>query len=105
MKKTISSLFIIALLYSCSGKPSDKDISKKILLEYVCNETAKVNDLKIMKTEETKSTDGPHVFTYTVRGEVEWPDGCKEMGNTAAGTKEKFEKQVTLTKTDDGAWQ
>jgi len=37
---------------------------------------------------------------------VEWPEGCKEMGtNTAAGTKEKFEKQVVLSKNEDGNWQ
>lgn len=106
MKKIITSFSAIVLLYSCSGKPSDKDISKKILFEYVCNETAKVNGLKILKTEETESTDGPHVFTYTVSGEVEWPDGCKEMGtNTAAGAKEKFEKQVVLSKNEEGSWQ
>jgi len=43
MTKIFASVFALVLLYSCSGKPSDKDISKKILLEYVCNETAKVN--------------------------------------------------------------
>jgi hypothetical protein len=106
MIKLITIISSIIFLYSCSGKPSDKDISKKILLEYVCAETAKVNNLKILKTEETESTGGPHVFTYTVSGEVEWPDGCKEMStNTVAGTKEKFEKQVMLSKTEGGNWQ
>jgi hypothetical protein len=96
----------IALLYSCSGKPSEKDISKKILMEYGCAEIAKVNNLKILKTKETESTGGPHVFNYTVSGEVEWPEGCKEMGtNTTAGTKEKFERQVVLTKAEDSNWQ
>ena len=74
-------------------------------MEYVCAETAKVNNLKILKTEETESTDGPHVFNYTVRGEVEWPNGCKEKTNTSAGTKEKFEKKVVLSKTNDSNWQ
>ena len=75
-------------------------------MEYVCAETAKVNNLKILKTKETESTGGPHIFDYTVSGEVEWPNGCKEMDkNTPAGTKEKFEKQVVLSKTEDGKWQ
>ena len=75
-------------------------------MDYVCAETAKVNNLKILKTEETESTDAPHVFRYTVSGEVEWPEGCKETStNTSAGTKEKFEKQVVLAKTEDGNWQ
>jgi len=96
----------VPLFYSCASKPSGKDISKKILMEYVCAETGKVNNLKILKTEVTESTNGPHVFRYTVSGEVEWPDGCKEMGtNTSAGTKEKFEKLVVLSKTEDGNWQ
>ena len=96
----------ISLLYSCSGKPSEKDISKKILIEYVCAETAKVNNLKISRTEETESTGGPHVFNYTVSGEVEWPEGCKEMGtNTPAGAREKFEKKVVLSKKEGSNWQ
>ncbi len=100
------SVFVTCLLLSCSGKPSEKDINKKILLEYVCAETAKVDDLKILKTEETESTGNPPIFRYTVTGEVAWPDGRTEMGtNTAAGAKEKFKKEVTLAKTDDGDWQ
>ena len=109
MHKLFSILLCLTctfLLYSCSRKPSEKDISKKILIEYACAETAKVNNLKILKTKETESTGGPHVFDYTVSGEVEWPDGCKEMGtNTPAGAKKKFEKQVVLSKTEDGLWQ
>jgi len=109
MTKTTASfllLFLVAILYSCSGKPSDKDINKKILFEYVCNETAKVNNLRILKTEETESTDGPHAFHYTVSGEVEWAEGCTEMGtNTQPGAKEKFERVVTLFKDDEGNWQ
>ena len=101
-----ASCFFILLLSGCASRPSEKDISKKILLEYVCNETAKVNDLKILRTEETESTGEPHVFRYSVRGVVEWPDGCTEMGtNTPPGTKEKIEKTVTLFKAEDGSWQ
>lgn len=97
---------LVIFSVGCSNKPSDKDISKKILMEYVCAETAKVNDLKILKTEETEATPDVHVFNYTVSGEVEWPDGCTEMGtNTQKGSKEKFEKIVTLFKGDDGNWR
>ena len=93
-------------LIGCANKPSQKNIEKKLLQDYVCKETAQVNKLKILKTEETRSTGGPHVFTYSVTGEVEWPDGCKEMGtNTPAGSKEKFNRLVTLYKSADGGWE
>jgi hypothetical protein len=107
MIKGIWCLFVVCTfcLYACSGRPSEADISKKILLEYVCAETAKVGNLKILRTEETEGTDQAHVFRYTVAGEVEWPKGCTEMGTaTAPGTKEKFEKLVVFAKTDEG-WQ
>ncbi|MDB5206024.1 MAG: hypothetical protein JWR72_1099 [Flavisolibacter sp.] len=97
---------LIALLTGCSGKPSKKDISKKILQEYVCAETAKVENLKILKTERTESTGIPPVFRYTVRGEVAWSGGCSERGTkTTAGTKEKFEKLVILYKTEECNWE
>lgn len=106
MTKTIFFCAVVSICFcACSGKPSDAEIEKKVLLEYVCNETAKVNNLKILKTEETKSTGQPTVVTYTVNGEVEWPTGCTEMGTSSEpGTKEKFEKKVVLTKTEEG-WQ
>ncbi|HYO22463.1 MAG TPA: hypothetical protein VER36_08650 [Flavisolibacter sp.] len=109
MAKTIklfSGLLLLTCICSCNSKPSEKDISKKLLLEYVCNETAKVNNLEILKTEETESTGQPPIFHFTVRGEVEWPNGCQEFGsNTPPGTKEKFERLVTLYKTDEGKWE
>jgi hypothetical protein len=108
MTKSTSIIILVftIFLYSCSGKPSEKDINKKVLQEYVCAETAKVNNLKILKTEETESTPDTHVFSYTVTGDVIWPDGCTELGtNAQPGAKEKFEKVVTLYKDDDGNWQ
>jgi hypothetical protein len=97
---------LVICFCSCSNKPSEKDISKKLLLDYVCNNTAKVNDLKILQTEETKGTGQPHMFRFAVRGEIEWPNGCAEPGtNTPPGTKEKFERLVTLYKTDEGNWE
>jgi len=109
MKRTfcfLSAVILAATFVSCSSKPSDKDIQKKALLEYVCNETAKVNDFKVLRTQQTEGMSGDPVYQYTISGEVEWPDGCKEMGtNTAPGAKEKFEKTVSLYKDEDGNWQ
>ena len=108
MIKFAPYIAVAALLtiIGCANKPSQKSIEKKLLQDYVCKETAQVNNLKILKTEETRSTGGPHVFTYSATGEVEWPDGCKEMDtNTPAGTKEKFNRLVTLYKSADGEWE
>ncbi len=60
MKKIINFLVVCSVLFlaSCSSKPTSKEISKKILLEYVCAETAEVNNLKIENTEETKNLMG-----------------------------------------------
>ena len=96
----------IVVFTSCASKPTEKDIENKLLQNYVCNETAKVNKLKILKTEETKSTGGPHIFNYTISGEIVWPDGCTEKAtNTPPGTKEKFRRIVTLYKSGDGKWE
>jgi hypothetical protein len=99
----VSSLLVLT---SCGNKPTEKDIEKKLLQNYVCSEAAKVNKLKILKTEETKSTGGPHIFNYTISGEIVWPEGCTEKAtNTPPGTKEKFRRMVTLYKADDGKWE
>lgn len=105
-KQVFLSICIATLLCSCSNKPSEKEIANKILLEYVCMETAKVNDLKIIKTEETQTILGNPAYRYTVTGEVQWPQGCKEFGTgIQPGAIEKFEKTVTLGKNDNGDWQ
>lgn len=98
----ISTLF----LFGCKNKPSDKDIAKKILIEYTCAETAKVNSLEIVKSSPTTSIFGFKGYEYIVSGEVEWPTGCTEFGTALpAGYKEKFDnKRVVLIKSDDG-WQ
>ena len=109
MKEKLSFLLSAVLtvcLYSCSSKPSEKEISQKLLLDYVCRETAKVNHLKILRTEKTESTGQPTIFHFSVSGEVEWPTGCTEFGtNTPPGTKEKFERLVTLYETENGSWE
>ena len=109
MTRTASFIFyslLILLLAGCSAKPSEKDISRKLLLDYICNETATVNNLKILSTEKTEITGEPVVFRYSIRGEVEWPDGCTEAGsNTPPGTKEKFERLITLYQTGEGKWE
>jgi hypothetical protein len=108
MKTIITSCLVFAVFCfcSCKGKPSEADISKKILLEYVCPENAKVNSLKITNTKETESLFGLPALQCTVSGEVEWLNGCDEaFGNLPAGYKEAFSnKTVTLVKTDNG-WQ
>ena len=55
--KTTRFLVVLTVmcLYSCTGRPSEKDITQKILLEYVCPENAKVDDLKIINLKEIKS--------------------------------------------------
>ena len=107
MFRTTPFIFVGLLFFcSCTSKPSEKDITNKLLEQYVCADAAQVNNLKILKTEETKSTGGPHIFRYTVSGEVEWPKGCTEKGtNTQPGTKERFERLLTLYKADDGGWE
>ena len=108
MKITFYVLFVFAAisLFSCKSKPSKEAISKKILMEYVCPENAKVNTLNVLETKETESLFGFPALQYTVSGEVEWTNGCDEaFGNLPAGYKEKFEnKIVTMVKGDDG-WQ
>lgn len=100
------ALSAITLFASCSSKPSHADIEKKLLMEYVCAETAKVNGLHIDDTKDAESIIGLKGFQYTVSGEVEWKAGCSDYGTRIQpGFTEKFEnKTVTLIKTDDG-WQ
>jgi hypothetical protein len=99
-------LFLALLAFSCSSKPSEKEISKKVLMEYVCPDNAKVNELKIVKTEQTENLIGQPAYRYTVNGTVVWPDGCNEFGTgIQPGTSEKFEKTVTLSKGENGDWQ
>jgi hypothetical protein len=107
MSKAACLIAVFAILIAgCASKPSKQDISSKLLLDYICNEKARVNDLKILKTEETESTGEPPIFRYTISGEIEWPDGCTESGsNTPPGTKEKFKRLITLYKTHEGKWE
>jgi hypothetical protein len=108
MKTLFLFCMILSLISfcSCKSKPSKEDISKKILLEYVCPENAKVDGLQIMNTKETESLFGLPALQYTVSGEVEWMNGCDEaFGNLPAGYKEQFSnKTVTLVKGENG-WQ
>ncbi len=105
-QKLLFPCLIVFFIFSCKSKPSNADIEKKVLLEYVCPETAKVNSLEIIKTEPATSIFGLKGFQYVVSGEVEWPKGCTDFGTgLPAGYKEKFDsKTVTLIKTEEG-WQ
>ncbi|RYZ28536.1 MAG: hypothetical protein EOO10_09250 [Chitinophagaceae bacterium] len=93
-------------LFSCSGGPSDEDIKKKILLEYVCMETAEVEDLKVVESKKAETISDAKGYEYTVSGDVVWKDGCNEsLRPTPAGYKERFEnKKVYLVKTE-GEWR
>ena len=108
MIRNISLLSCAAILLFCSCKktPSDKDIAKKVLMDYVCPETAKVNSLKVLKTSSTTSIFGLKGYQFVVSGEIEWPEGCNEFGTgLPAGYKEKFDnKSVVLIKSEAG-WQ
>jgi hypothetical protein len=109
MKRVLSASALLPLLFlvSCHGKPSDNDIKKKILLEYICAENARVNDLKIVNTKDAESIAGLKGFEYQVEGEVEWTGGCQEFGAMLPpGHKEKFtDKSVFLIKGEDGIWR
>ena len=103
---TVARLLLVLFLASCQGKPSDNDIKKKILLEYICADGAKVNNLKIISTKDAQSFAGLKGFEYQVSGEMEWTNGCREFGAMLPpGHKEPFDnKQVVLIKGDDGNW-
>jgi len=60
MAKKLLFACLITLLFfcSCKSKPSNADIEKKVLLEYTCAETAKVNSLQIIKSSPTTSLLG-----------------------------------------------
>lgn len=99
--------FIFVVLFSsCKTTPSHKDIEKKILFEYACAETAKINSLEIVKSSPTTTLFGLKGYEFIVNGEVEWPAGCTEFGTSLpSGYKEKFDnKRVVLVKSEQG-WQ
>jgi len=75
-------------------------------LEYVCAETAAIEDLKINDRKESETTFDAKGYEYTVSGDVIWKDGCNEsVRPTPPGHKEKFEnKKVYLVKTE-GEWR
>ena len=98
-------LLFSVVLHSCSGKPSEKEIGKKVLMEYICPEKAKIQSMQIVNVQETTTFIGTKAWRYTVTGEVAWPEGCSEFGSgLQPGAKEQFQKTVTLAKGDDGEW-
>jgi hypothetical protein len=108
MVKNLPVILVLFLVFAaaCSSKPSDTDIKRKLLMDYVCAETATVNGLKINSTKDAESIAGFKGYQYSVSGEVEWTKGCAEFGTgIPPGFTEKFEnKQVILIKSDEG-WQ
>lgn len=75
-------------------------------MEYVCMETAEVENFKVIDKRDAETVSDAKGYEYTVSGEVVWKDGCKEFGTgTPPGFKEKFEnKKVYLVKTE-GEWR
>lgn len=92
------------LFCSCSTKPSEADIKRKIVLDYSCPETVEVNRITINSLKESTSFIGLKGYECTVSGEVSWKDGCNEYGSFhPAGFIEKFEnKKVILINGDEG---
>jgi hypothetical protein len=104
-KITLICCLSLLIFYSCKRKPSDSDIERKILMEYTCFETAKVNALEIVNSKDAEAISGATGYEYTVSGEIIWPNGCNEFGNVPPGFTEKFQnKKVFLIKVD-GNWQ
>lgn len=100
-------LFLIAGIVACNSKPSENDIKKKVLLDYVCAETAQVNDMKIVSVKDAESIFGLKGYEYQVSGEIEWTNGCRQFGaGLPPGHKERFEdKRVFLIKGEDDVWR
>lgn len=92
------------ILYSCSNKPSEADIKRKIVLDYTCPETIQISSMQVINLKEASSFVGLKGFEYTVSGEVVWKDGCNEFGSSLPiGHKEKFKnKKVILIKGGEG---
>jgi len=102
------SFYIIGalLLYSCSNKPAETDIKRKIVLDYACPETVQVSSLKITGTKENTSFIGLKGYEYTVTGEVFWKKGCNEIGHSIKpGQKEKFENKIVILIKGDEGWR
>jgi len=103
-KRFLLYVLIATFLSSCSNKPADEDIKRKIVLDYACPESVQVSSMQIAGVKETTSFIGSKGYEYSVSGEVLWKDGCNEFGSSLpAGFKEKFEnKKVILIKGDEG---
>ena len=99
-------LFVLSFLCSCNSMPSDDDIKKKILIDYICNGTAKVSSLKIVDKKDAESIMGLKGYEFLATGEVLWESGCQEFGSRIPPcfTESLDKKRVVLIKSDEG-WQ
>src|SRR6476620_12588261 len=108
MKKSSMYIILFAAVFvvGCSTGPSDEAIKKKILLEYVCMETAAVENLKVIGKKQAETISDAKGYEYSVSGEVVWKEGCQEaIRPTPPGYREKFEnKKVYLVETE-GEWR
>lgn len=108
MKKILLPLLLIGLvaIASCNSKPSDEDIQKKLLGEYVCGDNAKLISFKILHSKKSRSFTGEPAYEYLVSGEIQWISDCPQFFNVIpAGYKESFKnKKIFLYKGEDG-WE
>ncbi len=94
------------MLASCSSSPSESDIKKKILLEYVCMETADIENLKVLDKKDAETISDAKGYEYTVSGEVVWNAGCQEsLRPTPAGYKERLENKKAYLVKSEGEWR
>lgn len=108
MQKTYFPIYSMALilLVSCSGGPSEEDLKKKILLEYVCMEGASVENLNVVSKKDAETVSGTNSYEYTVAGEVVWENGCDEgLRPTPPGFKEQFSNKKVFLANVEGEWR
>jgi len=100
---TFFCAFLLTCFYSCKNAPSDDDIKRCLLKDYVCGEYAKVNSMTIVNSSEREFM-GINGMEYIVDGEIEWTTTCQSMiVKVMAGHKETFiNKKVFVRKMDKG---
>ena len=96
----------IILFVSCSGGPSEEDLKKKILQDYVCMEEAIVENLNVESKKDAETVSGTKSYEYTVSGEVVWGEGCDEgLRPTPLGFKEQFSNKKVFLANVEGEWR
>lgn len=100
----ILSLLLVTFSYGCKTKPSNDEIKKCILKDFLCGQSAKINSLTIINSSEREFM-GIKGYEFIVEGEIEWTSDCQAgiMGPVQAGYKQTFaNKKVFVRKMDNG---